>query len=95
MVIGNPSFGRWGETFSDDVAAADLIDRRVRHAEVCTLTGDSYRTRARRELLAKGRTTDWPWWPACNEQPSYTVITAYSRGRTARGYVAPYAQAPV
>jgi DNA replication protein DnaC len=50
-------FGRWGETFpdDDDVAAA-MIDRLVHHAEVLTLTGDSYRTRARRELLAKDRT---------------------------------------
>lgn len=46
---------RWGETFSDDVVAAAMIDRLVHHAEVLTLTGDSYRTRARRELLAKDR----------------------------------------
>jgi IS30 family transposase len=30
-------------------------DLLLHHAEVFTLTGDSYRTRARRELLAKGR----------------------------------------
>jgi DNA replication protein DnaC len=30
-----------------------MIDRLVHHAEVLTLTDDSYRTRARRELLAK------------------------------------------
>ena len=30
-----------------------MIDRLVHHAEVLTLTGDSYRTRQRRELLAK------------------------------------------
>ncbi len=28
-----------------------MIDRLVHHAEVLTLAGDSYRTRARRELL--------------------------------------------
>ena len=49
-------FGRWGETFSDDVVAAAMIDRLVHHAEVLTRPGDSYRTRARRELLAKDRT---------------------------------------
>lgn len=43
------------ETFSDDVVAAAMIDRLVHHAEVLTLSGDSYRTRARRELLAKDR----------------------------------------
>jgi hypothetical protein len=31
-----------------------MIDRLVQHAEVLTLIGDSYRTRPRRELLAKG-----------------------------------------
>jgi DNA replication protein DnaC len=29
------------------------FDRLVHHAEVLTLTGDSYRTRQRRQLLAK------------------------------------------
>lgn len=53
MVTSNLPFGRWGETFSDDVVAAALIDRLVHHAEVLTLTGDSYRTRQRRQLLAK------------------------------------------
>jgi DNA replication protein DnaC len=55
MVTSNLPFGRWGETFSDDVVAAAMIDRLVHHAEVLTLTGDSYRTRQRRELLAKDR----------------------------------------
>ena len=32
-----------------------MIDRLVHHAEVLTLTGDSYRTRSRRELLAATR----------------------------------------
>ncbi|WP_347232490.1 ATP-binding protein [Streptomyces sp. C] len=54
MVTSNLPFGRWGETLSDDVVAA-MIDRLVHHAEVLTLTGDSYRTRQRRELLAKDR----------------------------------------
>ena len=51
MVISNLPFGRWGESFSADVVAAAMIDRLVHHAEVLTLTGDSYRTRQRRELL--------------------------------------------
>jgi DNA replication protein DnaC len=55
MVTSNLPFGRWGETLSDDVVAAAMIDRLVHHAEVLTLSGDSYRTRARRELLAKDR----------------------------------------
>ena len=32
MVTSNLSFGRWGETFSDDVVAAAMIDRLVHHA---------------------------------------------------------------
>jgi len=58
MVTSNLPFGRWGETFSDDVVAAAMIDRLVHHAEVLTLTGDSYRTRSRRDLLAKDRKSD-------------------------------------
>lgn len=42
MVTSNLPFGRWAETFSDDVVAAAMIDRMVHHAEVLTLTGDSY-----------------------------------------------------
>ncbi|MEU0602217.1 ATP-binding protein [Streptomyces sp. NPDC006393] len=53
MGTSNLPFGRRGETFSDDVVAAAMIDRLVYHAEVLTLTGDSYWTRRRRELLAK------------------------------------------
>jgi len=38
MVTSNLPFGRWGETFSDDVAAA-MIDRLVHRAEVLTTNG--------------------------------------------------------
>lgn len=55
IVTSNLPFGRWGETFSDDVVAAAMIDRLVHHAEVLALSGDSYRTRARRDLLAQDR----------------------------------------
>jgi len=55
MVTSNLPFGRWGEVFGDEVVAEAMIDRLVHHAEVLTLAGDSYRTRARRELLAKDR----------------------------------------
>lgn len=50
-------FGRWGEIFGDDIVASAMIDRLVHHAEVLSLSGDSYRTRARRELLAAGAET--------------------------------------
>lgn len=54
LVTSNLPFGRWGETFADDVIAAAMIDRLVHHAEVLTLGGESYRTRTRRQLLATG-----------------------------------------
>lgn len=53
MVTSNLPFGRWGETFGDDVVAAAMIDPLVHHAEVLTLSGDSYRTHGRRELLGQ------------------------------------------
>lgn len=54
LVTSNLPFGRWGETFSDDVVATAMIDRIVHHAEVLTLSGDSYRTHGRRDLLRRG-----------------------------------------
>lgn len=51
LVTSNLPFGRWGETFGDDVVAAAMIDRLVHHAEVLTLSGNSYRTHGRRDLI--------------------------------------------
>jgi DNA replication protein DnaC len=50
LVTSNMPFGRWGEIFADDIAAA-MIDRLVHYAEVLTLGGQSYRTKARRDLM--------------------------------------------
>jgi DNA replication protein DnaC len=47
IVTSNKPFGRWGEVFGDDVVAAAMIDRLVRHAEVISLKGDSYRIKDR------------------------------------------------
>jgi hypothetical protein len=60
MVTSNLPFDRCGKTFSDDVVAAAMIDRLVYHAEVLTLTGDSYRSRQRRERLSKDNGTGSP-----------------------------------
>jgi hypothetical protein len=38
-----------------------MIDRLVHHAEVITLTGDSYRTRSRRQLLRQGAPAEAKW----------------------------------
>jgi len=64
VVISNLPFGRWGESVSADVVAAAMIDRLVHHAEVLTLTGDSYRTRQRRELLIKQNRAERAWQPS-------------------------------
>ncbi len=47
IVTSNKVFGRWGEVFGDDVAAAAMIDRLIHHAEVLALKGDSYRLKDR------------------------------------------------
>ena len=40
-----------GEVFGDDVVASAMIDRLVHHAEVLSLSGDSYRVKNRQDLL--------------------------------------------
>ncbi len=46
-MTSNKPLGRWGEVFGDEVVAAAMIDRRVHHAEVISLKGDSYRLKDR------------------------------------------------
>jgi len=60
IVTSNKPFGRWGETFGDDVVAAAMIDRLVHHAEVIALKGDSYRLKNRDlgRVPAAGTTDD-------------------------------------
>jgi len=59
LLTSNMAFSRWGAIFSDDIiAAAAMIDRLVHHAEVLSLAGDSYRTRARRALLQQQATNN-------------------------------------
>jgi DNA replication protein DnaC len=59
IVTSNKPFGRWGEVFGDDVAAA-MIDRLVHHAEVIALKGDSYRLKDRNLGRVPAATTDEP-----------------------------------
>ena len=47
IVTSNKPFGRWGETFGDEVVAAAMVDRLVHHADVIALKGDSYRLKDR------------------------------------------------
>ncbi len=60
IVTSNKPFGRWGETFGDDIVAAAMIDRLVHHAEVVALKGDSYRLKDRDLGLVPAATTDEP-----------------------------------
>jgi hypothetical protein len=45
ILTSNLPFSRWGDVFSDHVAAAAMIDRIVHDADVLTLKGNSYRLR--------------------------------------------------
>src|SRR6188508_690835 len=58
IVTSNKPFGRWGETFGDEVVAAAMIDRLVHHAEVVSLRGDSYRLKDRDLGRPRTATTD-------------------------------------
>src|SRR4029077_18601947 len=58
IVTSNKQFGRWGETFGDDVVAAAMIDRLVPHAEVIALKGDSYRLKDRDLGRVPGSSTE-------------------------------------
>jgi hypothetical protein len=43
IVTSKKPFSAWGEVFGDDAVATAMIDRLVHHAEILSLTGDSYR----------------------------------------------------
>jgi len=60
IVTSNKPFGRWGETFGDDIVAAAMIDRLVHHAEVVALKGDSYRLKDRDLGRVPAATTEEP-----------------------------------
>jgi DNA replication protein DnaC len=47
ILTSNLPFARWAEVFGDQTIAAAMIDWLGHHAEVHTLTGDSYRTKNR------------------------------------------------
>lgn len=47
IVTSNKPFSAWGEIFGDDMAATAMIDRLIRHSEILSLKGDSYRLRGK------------------------------------------------
>ena len=54
ILTSNRAFGAWGEIFGGDVVvAAALIDRLVHHAEVISLSGNSYRLKGKEKLTGE------------------------------------------
>jgi len=47
VVTSNKPFGKWGETFGDDMAAIVMIDRLIHRSAILSLKGDSYRLRGK------------------------------------------------
>lgn len=43
ILTSNYNFNEWGEVFSDNVAAAAIVDRLVHHAKIFYVNGTSYR----------------------------------------------------
>lgn len=53
IITSNRAFSGWGEIFGGDVVvAAAMIDRLVHHAEVISLSGNSYRLRGKEKLTS-------------------------------------------
>lgn len=53
ILTSNRAFSSWGEIFGGDVVvAAAMIDRLVHHAEVISLSGNSYRLKDQEKLTA-------------------------------------------
>jgi hypothetical protein len=83
IVTSNKPFGRWGEVFGDDVAAAAMIDRLVHHADVIALKGDSYRLKDRdlgRVPAAGNRRTMTPRLPNFQLPTTAQVSVAVDKG---------------
>jgi len=54
IITSNRAFGAWGEIFGGDVVvAAAMIDRLVHHAEVISLSGNSYRLKGKEKLTGE------------------------------------------
>jgi len=54
ILTSNRAFSSWGEIFGGDVVvAAAMIDRLVHHAEIISLSGNSYRLRGQEKLTTE------------------------------------------
>ena len=54
LITSNRSVGEWGEVFGDAVVATAILDRLLHHSHVLTITGESYRLRAKRRAGVLG-----------------------------------------
>lgn len=51
ILTGNKSFAEWGALLGDEILASALLDRLVHHAEVISISGQSYRLKDRLAYL--------------------------------------------
>lgn len=49
IITTNLPMGRWDELFTDQLAAAAILDRLVHHCHVISITGESYRVKGKKE----------------------------------------------
>ena len=52
IITSNKSFSVWAEMMGDEVMTTAMLDRLLHHANIFTLTGESYRLLKRKEVEA-------------------------------------------
>ncbi len=52
IITSNKSFTVWAEMIGDEVMTTAMLDRLLHHANIFTLTGESYRLSMKREVEA-------------------------------------------
>jgi DNA replication protein DnaC len=55
VLTTNRHIADWDHVFNDTTVAAAILDRLLHRARVLSITGDSYRMRARRDAIASLR----------------------------------------
>ena len=49
IITTNLPFNRWDEVFTNELAAATVLDRLLHHAHIISISGDSYRVNKKHE----------------------------------------------
>jgi DNA replication protein DnaC len=60
IMTSNKSFADWGAMVGDEVLAGAILDRLLHHADVISITGQSYRMKERAAFLLPPRPTSTP-----------------------------------